>query len=272
MREARAKTPRMSDLYEEEAAGPAGTDATASAGAFLAATKAAILALFLLLAVIVLRHTGAAVQVSKQGIQALVSRFGVLAPVVHVIVFALGTTLLIPATVFVLIGAVVFGKVLGTIYNLVGATGGAALSFLVSRYLGRDFAARMLRGKLQRLDAKAEQHGCILIAYLRLAYVPFAPLNYAAGLTRMRFWDYLLGSALGMIPGLLLFTSFLDELTSLGSPADLLTPRFLVPLSLFAASFGLPVLLKRLAPALHPIPPPTLGAAEPSRTEASSKE
>lgn len=246
----------MSDLYEEQAVGPAGTDATAPAGAFLAATKAAILALFLLLAFIVLRHTGAAAHGSKQGIQALVSRFGLLAPAVHATVFALGTAALVPASVFILMGAVVFGKVLGTIYNLVGAIGGAALSFLVSRYLGRDFAARMLKGKLQRLDAKAEQHGFILIAYLRLAYVPFAPLNYAAGLTRMRFRDYLLGSALGMIPGVLLFTSFLDELTNLGSPADLLTPRFLVPLLLFAASFCLPVLVKRLAPALNSTAPP----------------
>jgi uncharacterized membrane protein YdjX (TVP38/TMEM64 family) len=67
----------------------------------------------------------------------------------------------------------------------------------------------------------------------------------------MRFRDYVGGSALGMLPGILIFTCFLDELTNFGSPADLLTRRFLVPLALFVASFLLPVLVKRLAPALN---------------------
>ena len=193
---------------------------------------------------------------SKQGIQALLGRLGLLAPAAHMLLFAVGTTLLMPATVFILIGAVVFGKVLGTIYNLMGGAGGAALSFLVARHLGRDFVTRLLKGRLRQLDAKSEEHGFVLIAYLRLAYFPFAPLNYAAGLTRIGFLDYLCGSVVGMFPAVLLFTCFLDELTNLGSPGDLLTPRFLTPLILFLASFSLPVLVKRLAPALSSTPPP----------------
>jgi len=238
----------MMDSQEDRPAIPAGTDAPVPAGGFFAAAKAVALALFLLLSFVVLRYTGAGGHLSKGGIQALVRRFGLLAPVAHVAVYAVGTTALEPATVFTLIGAVVFGKFLGTIYNLIGATGGAALSFLAARHLGRDFAVRLLRGRVRGLDAKAERHGFILISYLRLAYVPFAPLNYAAGLTRIRFRDYLGGSALGMFPGILIFTCFLDELTNFGSPADLLTPRFFIPLGLFVASFLLPVLVKRLAP------------------------
>jgi uncharacterized membrane protein YdjX (TVP38/TMEM64 family) len=245
----------MTDPHEQHAAISAGTETSVPTIGFIATAKAAALAVFLLLAFIALRYSGAAAHISKQGIQALVSGFGLLAPAVHVAVYAAGTTVLVPATVFTLIGAVVFGKFLGTIYNLIGATGGAALSFLAARYLGRDFAARLLRGKLRRLDAKAEEHGFILISYLRLAYVPFAPLNYAAGLTRIRFLDYLGGSVLGMFPGVLIFTCFLDELTNLGSPADLLALRFLAPLSLFVASFFLPVLVKRLAPALNSTAP-----------------
>jgi uncharacterized membrane protein YdjX (TVP38/TMEM64 family) len=241
----------MTDLDTHQSATPAGADASQPASGFLATAKAAALALFLILAFLALRYTEARAHISKQGIQAFVGGFGPLAPVIHVLIYAVGTTVLVPATIFTLIGAVVFGKFLGTIYNLIGAAAGAALSFLVARHLGRDFAARLLRGKLRGLDAKAERHGFILISYLRLAYVPFAPLNYAAGLTRIRFLDYLCGSVLGMFPGLLIFTCFLDELTNLSSPADLLTPRFLGPLALFVASFLLPVLVKRLAPALN---------------------
>ncbi len=241
----------MTDSREHRPVIPAGTDASGPAGGFFAAAKAAALALFLFLSFVFLRYTGAGGHLSKGSVQTLVGRSGLLAPAVHVVVYAVGTTVLVPATVFTLIGAVVFGKFLGTIYNLIGATGGAALSFLAARHLGRDFATRLLRGKVRGLDAKAEQHGFVLISYLRLAYFPFAPLNYAAGLTRMRFRDYVGGSALGMLPGILIFTCFLDELTNFGSPADLLTRRFLIPLALFVASFLLPVLVKRLAPALN---------------------
>jgi uncharacterized membrane protein YdjX (TVP38/TMEM64 family) len=250
----------MTDPEERQSATPVGADTAPPGGDFPAALKAAALVAFLLLAFIALRFSGAAAHVSKQGIQALVSRFGLLAPAVHVAVYAVGTTALLPATLFTLIGAVLFGKILGTIYNLLGATGGAALSFLVARHLGRDFAARLLTGRLRRLDAKAEEHGFILISYLRLAYLPFAPLNYAAGLTRMRFLDYLCGSIVGMFPAVLIFTCFLDELTNLESPADLLALRFLAPLSLFVASLFLPMLVKRLAPALNSTTPPPPGS------------
>jgi uncharacterized membrane protein YdjX (TVP38/TMEM64 family) len=247
----------MTDFHGPQAAAPADTEPATPTVGLRAVAKVATLVVLLILAFVGLRFTGAADHVSKQGIQTLVSGFGLLAPVVHVAVYAVGTTALLPATLFTLIGAVLFGKVLGTVYNLAGATSGAALSFLTARYLGRDFAARLLRGKkLQRLDAKAEDHGFILISYLRLAYFPFAPLNYAAGLTRIRFLDYLGGSALGMLPGMLLFTCFLDELASLGSPSDLLASRFLTPLTLLVASFFLPVLVRRLSPALNSTPSP----------------
>jgi uncharacterized membrane protein YdjX (TVP38/TMEM64 family) len=250
----------MTDPEERQSATPVAADTAPPGGDLPAALKAAALVALLLLAFIALRFSGVTAHVSKQGIQALVSRFGLLAPAVHVAVYAVGTTALLPATLFTLIGAVLFGKFLGTIYNLLGATGGAALSFLVARYLGRDFAARLLTGRLRRLDAKAEEHGLILISYLRLAYLPFAPLNYAAGLTRMRFLDYLCGSIVGMFPAVLIFTCFLDELTNLESPADLLALRFLAPLSLFVASLFLPMLVKRLAPALNSTTPPPPGS------------
>ena len=241
----------MSDLPGCESSGLTGTRSPLRVSGILTTMKAGGLLALLLIAFIGLRYTKAGAHLSKEGIQTLVSGFGLFAPAVHVVVFAVGTTALVPATVFTLVGAVVFGKLLGSIYNLIGATGGAALSFLAARYLARDFAARWVTGKLQALNAKAEQHGFTLVCYLRLAYVPFAPLNYAAGLTRIRFFDYLVGTVLGMLPGIFIITSFIDEFTNLTSPVDLLSTRFLGPLILFVASFLLPLAVKRFSPALR---------------------
>jgi uncharacterized membrane protein YdjX (TVP38/TMEM64 family) len=216
----------------------------------MSALKASALLVFLFLAFIGLRYTETGAYLSKERIQAAVGSFGLLAPLAHVVVYAVGSTALVPATVFTLIGAVMFGTFLGGIYNLAGATSGAALSFLLARSLGRDFAARLATGRFQDLDARAGEHGFMLVCYLRLAYLPFAPLNYAVGLTRIRFPDYLFGSALGMLPGVFLITAFADELTNLGSPADLLTRRFLLLLILFGLSLLLPVVVKRVSPAI----------------------
>ena len=241
----------MMDVRKHPAVESAGTVSPVPANGFLAALKATALLAFLLLAFVGLRYTEAGSHLTRERVQALVGGLGLLAPGAHVLIYAVGTTALVPATVFTLIGAVVFGKFLGSLYNLVGATGGAVLSFLAARYLGRDFALRWLHGKFRDLDARAARNGFLLISYLRLAYVPFAPLNYAAGLTRIRFLDYLLGTVLGMLPGMFILTSLVDELSNLTSPADLLAGRFLAPLLLLLASFLLPVLFKRLAPALN---------------------
>lgn len=244
----------MTGALEQKAAIPAGPDPRGPAGGFLAAVKAMALLAFLLLAFFGLRYTEVGDHLSKERVQLLVGGFGLLAPAMHILVYAVGTTLLVPATVFTLMGAVVFGKFLGSIYNLVGATGGAVLSFLTARHLGRDLAARWARGRLQDLDLKAERNGFLLISYLRLAYVPFAPLNYAAGLTRIRFLDYLCGTVVGLLPGMFILTYLVDELTNLGSPADLLAARFLAPLMLFVASCFLPMMIKRVAPAVSSAP------------------
>jgi uncharacterized membrane protein YdjX (TVP38/TMEM64 family) len=235
---------------------PAGEGSPVPAGGVLSAMKAGALLILLVLTFVGLRYTETGASLTKERIQALVGGLGLLAPAAHVLVYAVGSTALVPATVFTLMGAMLFGKFLGGLYNLVGATGGAALSFLLARSLGRDFAARWAAGRLRNLDAKAEQHGFMLICYLRLAYLPFGPLNYAAGLTRMRFVDFLFGSALGMLPGMFILTAFVDELTNLASPADLVTRRFLLPVILFGLSCLLPVMLRRRVPAIRPAAPP----------------
>jgi len=239
----------MTDTQPHQGSAPAGTASPVPAGGFLAGLKASLLLVCLLLVFVGLRYTEAGASLSKERIQAAVGGFGLLAPLAHVVVYAVGSTALVPATVFTLMGAVIFGKVQGGLYNLVGATGGAALSFLLARFLGRDFAARLATGRLRDLEARIGDHGFLLICYLRLAYIPFAPLNYAAGLTRIRFLDYVVGSALGMLPGMFIITAFVDELTSLGSPADLLTRRFLLLLILFGLSLLLPVMVRRMLPA-----------------------
>jgi uncharacterized membrane protein YdjX (TVP38/TMEM64 family) len=134
-------------------------------------------------------------------------------PLVFVPLYAAGTALGLPGTIPTLAGGAIFGVGRGMLYNTLGANIGALGAFLLARYLGRDFVARILKGKAALLDEKIGEHGFSTMLYLRLIpIVPFNALNFSAGLSRVSIRDYVLGSLIGMLPGTLVYTYFADAL------------------------------------------------------------
>jgi len=207
--------------------------------------KAGALLALVAVAAVVVHVTEVRAHLSPARLQALLGSLGLFGAALHVAAFAIGTTLLIPAPVFIAAGALLFGEALGLLVNWLGELAGATLAFLISRWLGRELVARWLPARFRHLDVRAERQGFWLILYLRLAWVPFIPINYAAGLTRMRFRDFLAATALGMIPATLILTLFVDDLAGLRSLTDLLSVRFALPVVLFALSWLLPLVVRR---------------------------
>ena len=127
---------------------------------------------------------------------------GVLAPIVFMLIYALATVLFLPGSVITLAGGALFGPVLGTLYNLTGATLGASLAFLISRYLASDWVEDKTGGKVKQLITGVENEGWRFVAFVRLVPLfPFNLLNYALGLTKIRFLHYLIASYIFMLPG-----------------------------------------------------------------------
>lgn len=134
-------------------------------------------------------------------------------PLVFIPLYALGTAFGMPGTIPTLAGGAIFGVVRGMLFNTIGANLGAFGAFLLARYLGRDFVARILKGKAANLDEKIGEHGFGTMLYLRLIpLVPFNALNFGAGISRISLRDYVLGSLIGMLPGTLVYTYFADAL------------------------------------------------------------
>lgn len=195
-------------------------------------------------------------------IDSLVHAAGPFGPLFFVVIYTLGV-LGLPATPFNAAGAFIFGKVAGTIFNIVGATLGAILSFVLGRYLLRDFAKSLLVGKLGELDRKAEKHGFSLVFYLRIVLFPFIVLNYGAGVTRIRFRDYFWGTFFGTMPAIVIVSYFFGSLKEIVAtyrgPADLLQFDVLFPVGLLLFSFLLPAIVRRIR---RKTPPETVPAAE----------
>ena len=192
------------------------------------------------------------------GLDTLVRSAGPLGPVVFVLIYAIGI-LFLPATPFTIAGAVIFGKFHGMLYNLAADTLGASISFYLGRYFLHGVARGFLETRMPWLDRKAAEDGFSVIFYLRIFWFPFIVLNYAAGATRIRFRDYLLGTVLGLLPAVSLSTYFFgamkEVLATYRRPADLLTFDLLFPVLLLVFSFFLPTLIKRFRKGRALLPP-----------------
>lgn len=140
-------------------------------------------------------------------LEAWVRDAGAAGPLLFMLIYALGTVLFLPGSVLTLTGGALFGPVLGTLYNLTGATLGATLAFLIARYLASNWVEHRTGGRLKQLKEGVEGEGWRFVAFVRLVPLfPFNLLNYALGLTRIKLSHYILASYLCMLPGAIAYT------------------------------------------------------------------
>ncbi len=129
-----------------------------------------------------------------------------LAPVVGILGICAATVVMVPRAAVALLAGVLFGPILGAGYTTIGAALGALVAFTLGRILGRDFVARLARGRLERLDSWLAGHGVLAVAWTRLVpVVPFGLLNYGFGVTRVGTGRFALGTLLGILPSTLVY-------------------------------------------------------------------
>jgi uncharacterized membrane protein YdjX (TVP38/TMEM64 family) len=128
------------------------------------------------------------------------------ARLLYVLVYIAGTVLLLPGVLLSFVGALLFGVWEGTLWTWLGATLGATLAFLVAKSLGREFVDQLLAGRLKALGDRLRAHGFTGLLVLRLVPLfPFNGLNFGCGLTTIRTRDYVLATALGILPGTFIY-------------------------------------------------------------------
>jgi uncharacterized membrane protein YdjX (TVP38/TMEM64 family) len=136
-----------------------------------------------------------------------VEGFGVWGPVVFIVGYAVAVVAFVPASLLTIAAGSIFGLAKGALYVFVAAVLGSVAAFLIARYLARGAIERRLAGnaRFAAIDRAIGAEGRKIVFLLRLSPVfPFTLLNYALGLTRVRFADYLVASV-GMIPGTFLY-------------------------------------------------------------------
>lgn len=141
---------------------------------------------------------------------AWVNGLGIWGPVVFILGYAAAVVAFVPGSVLTLAAGAIFGLVKGVVLVFIAAVLGSAAAFLVSRYLARGAIEQRVGGnpRFAAIDRAVGAEGRKIVFLLRLSPIfPFTLLNYALGLTRVGFADYLLAS-IGMLPGTLLYVYY----------------------------------------------------------------
>ena len=166
-----------------------------------------VIGLVAVAAVVVLARAGGAYIPS---FTAWVNRLGAWGPAVFILGYAIATVAFLPGSLLTLAGGAIFGIGWGVLYVFIAAVLGSAAAFLISRYVARAAIERRVAGneRFAAIDRAVAAEGRKIVFLLRLSPVfQFTLLNYALGLTRVRFVDYLIAS-LGMLPGTLLYVYY----------------------------------------------------------------
>lgn len=158
-----------------------------------------------------------------------------------VALYAVASALGLPASPLTLAGGALFGVAAGSALNWLGATAGALGAYTIARHVGGDAVRALLGKRGQALDRLAGDGAFMSLLRLRLVpVIPFNGLNFGAGLAGVPAMPYLASTALGIIPGTLVYTYFADALLSgaAGARREAFVQLAIASAALLALSFA----------------------------------
>ncbi|HIV70347.1 MAG TPA: VTT domain-containing protein [Candidatus Aquabacterium excrementipullorum] len=144
-----------------------------------------------------------------------------LGPVMVLLGYVLAVLLAVPVAALITVGALVFGPWPGMAYALVGMVAGATVTYGLGRMAGAQWVDSFASdGRLHALVGAIKRRGLLAVIIIRaVPLAPFIVVNMTAGAFRVRLRDYVLGTFLGLAPGTIMISLFMDRLTAaLASP------------------------------------------------------
>jgi len=131
-------------------------------------------------------------------------------------IYAVGSCLMFPINLLILATALSFGSVTGFVLALTGSLLGGLASYLLGHWLGHEVVNKLAGDKLNRLSRKLARRGWLAVALVRV--VPIAPytiVNMVAGASHISARSFLIGTAIGMCPGIIAIMIFEEGLERL---------------------------------------------------------
>lgn len=130
-------------------------------------------------------------------------------PIIYIVLYAIRPLILFPSTVLTLAGGFVYGPVLGVVYTILASN----ISSTIAYFVGHFFGEGMLKddgsdGLIQRYARRMRENSFETVMIMRFIFLPYDAVSYLAGFLRIKFWPFILATALGSIPGTMAFIGF----------------------------------------------------------------
>jgi len=136
-------------------------------------------------------------------------------PLAVIAVYVVGGLIMVPITVLIGATALIFSAHLAIVYALTGCLLNSLAAYLVGAGVGRQIVRKLAGNRLNRLSKQLASQGVLTVAVVRnLPVAPFTIVNMVAGASHIKLKDFLLGTALGMLPGIVAITVFADRVVA----------------------------------------------------------
>ncbi len=169
------------------------------------------------------------------------------AVIAFILLYILQTAFSLPGgAVLTLTGGFLFGSLMGTLYVNVGATVGATLAFLASRYLLHDWVEQKFGDRLHAIQTGFAKDALSYLLTLRLIPIfPFFLVNLVSGLTRIKLGTYILATSIGILPGSFVFAFAGRQLGTINSVGEIASPPVLLAFTLLGMLALIPVVYRK---------------------------
>ncbi|HZP67950.1 MAG TPA: VTT domain-containing protein [Rudaea sp.] len=174
----------------------------------------------------------------------LVGRFGEAswAPFAAVAIYVIGGMIVVPVNVLIAVTVIVFGPLLGAVYALVGSLASAAALYEIGRHASRTTLRHWLGDSMQRLRTRLARHGVLAVTLVRIVPVaPYSVVNLVAGAAHVGRGQYLVGTALGMLPGIVLNAVFIDRILAVMEKPDPSSYALLAAVAVLVAALAVAI-------------------------------
>ena len=171
------------------------------------------------------------------------------APLGVIALYVAGGMVAFPVTILIAVTSATFGPFLGFAYAAAGSLVSALATYLVGAWLGKDMLDSALGPRTDRIRRRIVRQGVLSVVAVRMVPVaPFTLINLVAGASRIRLHDYLVGTALGMAPGLVVMAALGHQLFQIVTRPTAMNIALLVAamLAWIAVSVGVQMLVARL--------------------------
>ncbi len=158
------------------------------------------LGVFFVASLVTVHATGLTEKIDVEAIRAFTESWGIWGILVYFVAFALGVLVSLPGLAFVGAASVAYGQALGMLVGYLGAVGAASVSFVLVRAVGGQPLGDVKRPWMRKVLARLESHPITTIAILRALFFLASWLNYGCAMSSVRLRDYVIGSAIGLVP------------------------------------------------------------------------